>query len=64
MMMMTNHLKEEILEEVGCVDNGENKYGGKVDCEDGIQDSSLEHQPHLDSFGPVGRVDICERPKI
>ena len=64
MVMMIDHLKEKILEEVGRIHNGENEDGGKVDCEDGIQDSSLEDQGHLDSFIPVSGVDICEGPKM
>ena len=57
-------LKEEVLEEVGRINNGENEDGWKVDSQDGIQDPSLEDQGHLDSFIPVSGVDICERPKI
>ena len=67
---MTRHfdkqtqLKEEILEEVGRIDNSENEDGWKIDGQDGVQDSSLQDKGHLDSFIPVSRVDVCERPKM
>ena len=57
-------LEEEVLEEVGRVDYGEDKDGGQIDSQDGVQDSSLEDQGHLDSFVPVGGVDVCERPEM
>ena len=57
-------LEEEVLEEVGRVDYGEDEDGGKVDGQDGVQDSSLEDQGHLDSLVPVGGVDVCERPEM
>ena len=57
-------LEEEVLEEVGRVDYGEDKDGRQVDGQDGVQDSSLEDQGHLDSFVPVGGVDVCERPEM
>ena len=56
--------KEKGLEEVGGIDNDENEHCGQIDCQDGIQDSSLEDQGHLDSFVPVGVVDVCERPEM
>ena len=59
-----DRLEEEVLEEVGRVDYGEDEDGGQVDGQDGVQDSSLEDQGHLDSFVPVGGVDVCERPEM
>ena len=35
--MVTKLLEEEALEEVGSIDDGENKHGGEVDGEDGVQ---------------------------
>ena len=57
-------LEEEVLEEVGRVDYGEDEDGRQIDGQDGVQDSSLEDQGHLDSFVPVGVVDVCERPEM
>ena len=57
-------LKEEIFEEIGSIDDDEDKHSGQVDGQDGVQDSSLEDQGHLDSFVPVGGVDVCERPEM
>ena len=39
-------LKEEVFEEVGGVDDDEHKYGGQVDCQDGVQDPPLQRK-HL-----------------
>ena len=36
-VVVTKLLKEEALEEVGGIDDGENEHGGEVDGEDGVQ---------------------------
>ena len=47
--MLTN-LKEEFLEEVCSVDNGEDEDGWKVDSEDRIENPASENDFQLDSF--------------
>ena len=49
-MCSEKHLEEEILEEVGGVDDDEDEHSGQVDCQDGIQDPPLEDNGHLDSW--------------
>ena len=55
-------LEEEVLEEVGSIDNGENEHRGQIDCQDCIQDSSLEDDRHLDSRGHIAGVVVGQRP--
>ena len=57
-----DRLEEEVLEEVGCVDDDEDKDSGKVDGEDGIQKPSLEDDCHLDSQIHVVRVLVGQGP--
>ena len=60
---LTNtQLKEEVLEEVGGVDDDENQDGGQVDCQDGIQDPPLQYQGHLDASINVAGVVIRQSP--
>ena len=47
--LLTN-LKEEFLEEVCGVDNGEDEDGWKVDGEDRIENPASENDFQLDSF--------------
>ena len=46
-VVVTKLLKEEALEEVGGIDDGENEHGGEVDGEDGVEQPPFEHQCHL-----------------
>ena len=56
-------LKEEALEEVGGVDDGEDEDGGEVDGEDGVEEPPLEHQRHLQTRVSVACVVVGERPE-
>ena len=47
--VVKKHLKEEILEEVGGVNNDEDQHSGQVYCQDGIQDPPLEDDSHLNA---------------
>ena len=57
-----NLLKEEILEEVGCVDNDEDQHGWQVDGQDGVQDPTLEDNGHLDARVHIAGIVVSERP--
>ena len=57
-------LEEEVLEEVGGVDDGEHEDGGKVDGEDRVEESSLEHHRHLQARVCVARVLVRQSPVI
>ena len=59
--MLTN-LKEEFLEEVCGVDNGEDKDGWKVDCEDGVEDPTSEDNHQLNSLIIVFGIDVVQSP--
>ena len=56
-------LKEEALEEVGGVDDGEDEDGGKVDGEDGVEEPPLEHHRHLKTRVCVAGILVGERPE-
>ena len=62
-VVVTKLLEEETLEEVGSIDDGENKHGGKVDGEDGVQQPPLEHQGHLQTCVCVACIVVGERPE-
>ena len=55
-------LEEEVLEEVGGIDNDEDEHRGQIDCQDCIQDPSLEDDGHLDSRGHITGVVVGQRP--
>ena len=57
-------LEEEVLEEVGGVDDGEHEDGGKVDGEDRVEETSLEHHRHLQARVCVARVLVRQSPVI
>ena len=61
--MVTKLLEEEALEEVGSIDDGENKHGGEVDGEDGVQQPPLEHQGHLQTRVCVASIVVGQRPE-
>ena len=52
------YLKEEFFEEVCGVDNGKDKNGWQVDCEDGIQDPAPEDNHQLYSLVRVLVIDV------
>ena len=60
----SNCLEEEVLEEVGGVDDGEHQDGGKVDGEDCVEETSLEHHRHLQASVCVARVLVRQSPVI
>ena len=55
-------LEEEVLEEVGGIDNDEDEHRGQIDCQDCIQDSSLEDNRHLYTRSKVTGVLVGQRP--
>ena len=57
-------LEEEVLEEVGGIDDGEHEDGGKVDGEDRVEETSLEHHRHLQTRVCVTRVLVRQSPVI
>ena len=57
-----SRLEEEVLEEVGGVDDDEHKDGGQIDGQDGVQDPSLQDQRHLDASIDVALVVVRQRP--
>ena len=57
-------LEEEVLEEVGGIDDGEHEDGGKVDGEDRVEETSLEHHRHLQARVCVARVLVRQSPVI
>ena len=57
-------LEEEVLEEVGGVDDGEHEDGGKVDGEDCVEKTSLEHHCHLQARVCVARILVRQSPVI
>ena len=59
-----NGLEEEVLEEVGGIDDGEHQDGGKVDGEDRVEETSLEHHRHLQARVCVARVLVRQSPVI
>ena len=59
-----NGLEEEVLEEVGSIDDGEHEDGGKVDGEDRVEETSLEHHRHLQARVCVARVLVRQSPVI
>ena len=62
MYEIEDKLEEEVLEEVGGIDNDEDEHRGQIDCQDCIQDSSLEDDRHLDSRGHIAGVVVGQRP--
>ena len=57
-----DRLEEEVLEEVGRVDDDEHENGGQVDGQDGVQDPPLEDDGHLDAGVDVAGVVVRQRP--
>ena len=55
-------LEEEVLEEVGGIDNDEDEHRGQIDCQDCIQDPSLEDDRHLDAGVNITGVVVGQRP--
>ena len=56
------HLKEEVLEEVCGIDDGEDQYGGEVDSQNGTHQSSSQHKHKFDAIIMVFRVDKIKFP--
>ena len=62
MYEIEDKLEEEVLEEVGGIDNDEDEHRGQIDCQDCIQDSSLEDDRHLYARSKVTGVLVGQRP--
>ena len=62
MYEIEDKLEKEVLEEVCGIDNDENEHCGQIDCQDGIQDSSLEDDRHLDAGVNLTGVVVGQRP--
>ena len=59
---MYSCLEEEVLEEVGGIDDGEDEDGGEVDCEDGAHQSSSQHKHKLNTIIRVGGINEVKVP--
>ena len=59
-----DRLEEEVLEEVGGIDDGEDEDGGEVDGEDGAHQSSSQHKYKFDPIVMVFGVDKIQLPKV
>ena len=55
-------LKEEIFEEIGSIDDDEDKHSGQVDSQDGVQDPSLQDDRHLDASVHIAGVGVSQGP--
>ena len=62
MYEIEDKLEEEVLEEVGGIDNDEDEHRGQIDWQDCIQDSSLEDDRHLDAGVNITGIVVGQRP--